>query len=118
LRELRYPKPYTRRVIDRLSKKFTDKLGFDTTKQSRPMILSELEEAVRERSLGIYSLRTLSELSSFVWSAKGKAEAQPGAHDDLVMSLALAVYVAGTLPKELRRVREEPYRPMVASTGY
>lgn len=118
LRELRYPKPYTRRVVDRLTKKFTDKLGFDTTKQSRPMILSELEEAIRERSLDIYSLRTLNELSSFVWSEKGKAEAQPGAHDDLVMSLALAVYVAGTMPKELRRVREEPHRPMVSATGY
>jgi hypothetical protein len=63
------------------------------------MILSELEEAVRERSLGIYSLRTLSELSSFVWSAKGKAEAQPGAHDDLVMSLLLPSMSPAPCPK-------------------
>lgn len=118
LRELRYPKPYTRRVVDRLTKKFTDKLGFDTTRQTRPLILSELEEAIREKSLGLYSLRTLNELSSFVWSEKGKAEAQPGAHDDLVMALALAVYVAGTLPKELRRVREKPHQPQFAATGY
>lgn len=118
LRELRYPRPYTRRVIDRLSKRFTDKLGFDTTKQSRPLMLSELEEAIRERSLGLYSLRTLSELSSFVWSDKGRAEAQPGAHDDLVMALAIAVYVAGTLPKELRRPIDPPYNPRFPATGY
>ena len=118
LRELRYPRPYTRRVIDRLSKRFTDRLGFDTNKATRPLILSSLEEAIRERSLGIYSLRTVAELGSFVWSDKEKAEAQPGAHDDLVMALALAVYVAGTLPKELRRPVVQRHEPQFSATGY
>lgn len=118
LRDMRYPKPYTRRVVDRLTKRFTDKLGFDTTKQSRNNILSELEESVRDGSLKVFGPRTLGEMAAFVVGDKDKAEAQPGAHDDLVMSLALAVYVAGTLPKELRRVREEPHRPQVAATGY
>lgn len=118
LRDLRYPRPYTRRVIDRLSKRFTDRLGFDTNKSTRPLILSELEEAIRERSIGIYSLRTTTELASFVWSEKGKAEAQPGANDDLVMALALAVYVAGTLPKELRRPVQAKHEPQFSATGY
>lgn len=118
LRELRYPRPYTRRVIDRLAKQFTDRLGFDTNKSTRPLILSELEEAVRERSLGIYSLRLMQELGSFVWTERGKAEAQPGAHDDLVMAMALAVYVAGTLPKELRRPTVAQHEPQFSATGW
>lgn len=118
LRELRYPKPYTRRVVDRLKKGFTDKLGFDTTTKSRPLILAALEEAIREREFGLYGMRTIAELSSFVFSDRGKAEAQPGAHDDLVMSLALAVYVRGTLPKEMRRVKQERYQPHSTVTGY
>lgn len=118
LREFRYPRPYTRSIMDRLSKKFTTKLGFDTNKSTRPLILAELEEALRERSLGMYGLRTHTELTSFVWSDRGKAEAQPGAHDDLVMALALAVYVAGTLPKELRRPIQQKHEPQFAATGY
>jgi hypothetical protein len=117
LREMRYPKPYTRRIVDRLTSKFTDKLGFDTTSKSRPLILSELEEAIRDREFGLYSLRTLNELSSFVWSEKGKAEAQPGAHDDLVMSWlwrSTFGHVAEGTPQGARRQAV----PQFSTTGY
>jgi phage terminase large subunit len=118
LREMKYPNPYTRRVVDRLTKRFTDKLGFDTTQKSRPLILSALEEAVRQREFGLYGMRTLAELSAFVWSDRGKAEAQPGAHDDLVMSLALAVWVRSTEPLRRERLKVKQYEPSLSVTGY
>lgn len=118
LRRMRYPRPYTRNIIDRLSKKFTDKLGFDTTNKTRPMILSLLEESIREKSLKLWSVRSVAEMGSFVWTDKGKAEAQPGMHDDLVMSLAMAVYICISQPKQVRRVVERPYQPQFTATGY
>lgn len=117
-RELRYPRPFTRSVVDRLSKKWTDRVGFDTTQRSRSLILSALEEAIRERELGLYSLRAVAEMSSFIIGDNGKPEARRGAHDDLVMALAIAVYVAQTQPKQLRRLREQKHEPRFTATGY
>jgi hypothetical protein len=117
-RELKYKNPYTRHVLDRIAKRFTDKAGFDTTSKTRPLILAALEEAIRERELGMYSLRTVSEMGSFVISDNGKPEARPGAHDDLVMALAMAVFVCQEQPKQLRRQRQEPHQPQFAATGW
>lgn len=117
-RELKYKNPYTRHVLDRISKKFTDKAGFDTTRNTRPLILAALEEAVRERELGLFSLRSVTEMGSFIINDNGKPEARPGSHDDLVLSLAMAVWVCQTQPKQLRKLREKPYQPAFAKTGY
>jgi hypothetical protein len=106
-RELKYKNPYTRHVLDRISKRFTDKAGFDTTRNTRPLILAALEEAVRERELGLFSLRAVGEMGSFVISDSGKPEARQGAHDDLVLSLAMAVWVCQTQPKQLRKLRDQ-----------
>lgn len=118
LKKLRYPNPYTKRVLDRLTRKWTDRTGWDTTMKSRVHMLSVLEQAIREQELGIYSLRTVSELGSFVWSEREKPEAQPGCHDDLVMALAIAVTVAVSMPRQLRRQREQPHQAQFAATGY
>jgi hypothetical protein len=124
LEKLSYRKVYTRRVEDRLAKKFTDVLGWDTNNASRSYMLDKLEEVLRERDLGLMSPRTLAELSSFVYPKKrGKGDfemsprAQPGANDDLVITLAIAVAVALKQPKELRRRRLRDRQPELV-TGY
>lgn len=117
-RELKYKNPYTRHVLDRIAKRFTDKAGFDTTKKTRPLILAALEEATRERELGMFSLRTVSEMGSFVIDDAGKPEARSGAHDDLVLALAMAVFVCQEQPKQLRKIRTPEYRPQFQATGY
>jgi hypothetical protein len=57
LKRLRYPKPWTRKVWDRLSRQWTDKTGWDTTQKSRFHMLDTLERVLREREFGLYSLR-------------------------------------------------------------
>lgn len=67
------------------------KLGFDTNTATRPKMLSELKEAIDKRLLGIYDKPTINELYSFILvqtSSAIKAQAEKGAHDDLVMSAA------------------------------
>jgi len=118
LKRYRYPKLYTKRTFDRLSQKFTEKTGFDTTVRIRYWILEVLETAVRERELGIYSLRTLGEMGTFVYSEREKPEAQPGHNDDLVLALAIGVKVTTDLPRELRKVKEKEYVPQFEVTGY
>ena len=119
LKRLHYPNLYTRKILDRLSKKWTDRTGWDTTVKTRAHMLDTLERVLRERELGLYSLRTVSELGTFVRDDAGRPAAQPGCNDDLVVSLAIAVTIAAELPRQLRRQRQEVYQPSVSSvTGY
>lgn len=53
LEHLKYRRVYTRRVEDRLAKKFTDVLGWDTQHASRMFMLDTLEEVLRERDFGL-----------------------------------------------------------------
>lgn len=118
LKRYRYPKLYTRRTFDRLSQQYTDRTGYDTTTRNRMVLLENLETVIREREFRIYSLRTVSELGTFVYSDRDKPEAQPGCNDDLVLALAIGVKVVTDLPRELIHAKEKPHVPQFSVTGY
>ena len=65
--------------------------GFQVTAQNREQILAQLEEAIRTNQIKINSQRTVNELTTFIITDGGKAAAERGQHDDLVMSLALGI---------------------------
>lgn len=69
-----------------------DEIGFQVTAKNREELLANLEEAIRTDLIKINSSRTCDELMTFIISDSGKVGAEKGHHDDLVMSLALAVY--------------------------
>jgi len=118
LKQLRYPKIYTRSTMDRLSKKWTDRTGWDTTTRTRMVVLEALETALREREFGLYSQRAIQEMGTFVYGDDEKAAAQPGCNDDMVMSLAIGVYITSQLPRQIKKPVEDTYVPQFAVTGY
>ena len=118
LKRYRYPRLYTRRVIDRLSQKWTDRTGFETQIRTRMMILETLETVLREREFKLYSLRCVNEMGTFVYSERDKPEAQPGCNDDLVLALAIGVHVAVGMPRQLRQQTERPYVPTLSAAGW
>ena len=67
--------------------------GWDTNTATRSPMLSQLKDAIDKRLLGIYDHETVKELYSFIvakTSTSWKAQAEKGAHDDLVISLGIA----------------------------
>ncbi len=67
------------------------KLGWDTNTATRPTMLQDLKDAIDHNALTIYDKPTITELYSFILAqttSTVKAQAEKGAHDDLVMSLA------------------------------
>lgn len=69
------------------------KYGWDTNTASRPAMLQQLKEAVDKKVIRLYDKKTIEEMYAFVvvqTSSAWKAQAEKGAHDDLVMSLAIA----------------------------
>ena len=69
--------------------------GFSTTSRTRPLIVSKLEEYIRGKSITIRSVRTIDELFTFIWN-NGRAEAMRGYNDDLVMALAIGLWIRDT----------------------
>ena len=118
LKRLHYPNIYTRKILDRLSKKWTDKTGWDTTSRTRAHMLDTLDRVLREQEFGLYGLRTLTELATFVYGKNNKPEAQEGMNDDLVISLAIAVTVGLDLPRQVKRLRQPTHQPQYSATGY
>ena len=64
----------------------TDVLGFRTTQVTKPLIVDELAEALRN-DLAMPDEATLAELKTFVRDQKGKMSGSP--HDDRTISLAI-----------------------------
>ena len=72
--------------------------GFTMSMKSRPLVIGKLDAYLREKSITIQGRRTLEEMRTFIWK-NGRAEAQGGYNDDLVMSIATACYVRDTALK-------------------
>lgn len=68
--------------------------GFRTTAITRPLILSQFKAAFREDPSIETNLETLLEMLSFIRNKNGRAEAEVGKHDDLVMAKSIAHYVS------------------------
>lgn len=76
----------------------SDKIGWETGEVSRQLLLSGLDNVIRQSMLFIHDPITQQELLTFVVNPRGKAEAQGGLHDDLVIALALVVVVMSRMP--------------------
>lgn len=69
------------------------RFGWDTNSSTRPAMLSQLKDAIDNKVLRIYDPQTIREMYAFILTqtaSSWKAQAEHGAHDDLIMSLAIA----------------------------
>lgn len=87
---LGYPNLYIREREDKNTGIYEKSYGFRTTSVTRPVIISKLIQIVRDEIELINDIDTLKEMLVFIKNEKGRAEAQEGEHDDLVMGLAIA----------------------------
>ena len=71
----------------------------------RVQIIASFEEAIRH-DFDIKSSRLLNEMNSFVY-INGRPDHQKGGHDDLIMSIAMAMYVAEASFSQLTKVTEQ-----------
>jgi len=90
-------------------------LGWTTSSASRPTMLAMLKEMVDGKLVRIYDKPTITEMFSFIvsqTSSSWKAQAESGAHDDLIMALAIAwqLYQTENPPPKPQKLPE--YKPM------
>ena len=69
--------------------------GFSMTMKTRPLVIAKLEEYFREKLVIAKSSRLIDELFVFIYN-NNRAEAMAGYNDDLVMSIAIGLWVRDT----------------------
>jgi len=97
-RNLYYSSKSENETVESYMNKFeNDKLvpGFTMSMKTRPLVIAKMMEYIRERSVKIRSKRLVEEMRVFIWR-NGKAQAQNGYNDDVVMSFATGLYVRDT----------------------
>lgn len=105
LERLKYPKQYVRVKEDKYTKKTDKSFGFKTTTVSRPRILGQLQAIIKESIELLVDIDTLKEGLTFIRNEKGRAEAQQGYHDDLIMALAIAYDIR--TQQSMKRISKE-----------
>ena len=71
----------------------------------RVQIISSFEEALRH-GFKVYSPRLLGEMNTFVY-INGRPDHMKGHHDDLIMSISMALYVGQNAYNQLEKVTEQ-----------
>lgn len=86
-----------------------NRYGWDTNGATRPVMISELRTAVHQELIKVYDAQTYAEMLSFIVK-NGKPQAERNAHDDLIMSLAIAWQIYQMNPKkEVLAVQHQQY---------
>lgn len=108
LERLGYDKQYIRQSEDTFTHKIQNAYGFKTTSATRPVIIGNLVQIIRDGIELINDKDTLEEMLTFVRNEKGRAEAQQGSHDDLIMALAIAYYIR---EQQSVKIEAQPWQP-------
>jgi hypothetical protein len=82
-----------------------DKIPGINFNNKRVQIIASFEEAMRH-DFKIYSSRLFNEMNTFIY-VNGRPDHQKGHHDDLIMSIAMATYVAESSFSSLTKVTEQ-----------
>ena len=91
LQWLRYPKLYEREVPDNYTGLMRKAFGYHTNSMTRPLIVAGLVTYFRDFLQYVHDADTLREALTFIRNEKGRAEAEVGEHDDLLMGLGIAL---------------------------
>jgi len=85
--------------------KINEKIPGINFNSKRVQIIAAFEEALRH-DFKIRSLRLFNELGTFVY-VNGRPDHQKGQHDDLIMAMAMSIYVGESSFSQLEKVTEQ-----------
>jgi len=88
---------YRRKEVDKVTNKPSYQYGWNTNSKTRPLMISEYEEAIRKGFISEISEEQRTELLTFVYNEKNKPEADSTSHDDAIMADSIC-----------RQMRKEP----------
>lgn len=101
--KMRYNNMYRRQQFDKVTNSITEVIGWKTSQVTKPKLVDNLEQAVREESIKIRSYALMQELKTFVQTdvpGKQGFGAEGSAKDDRVIAAGLALQGIKNLPSQ------------------
>jgi len=89
---------YHREEFDKSVGKRLKKLGWRTTRQSKPLLINHFQELLRKKNPQVRTRATAEEFKTFIYSDEARKSgmgAKIGFHDDRIISLLLAFFEPG-----------------------
>ncbi len=105
LNNLGYMSLFRQRYYDKIARDWTRRLGWKTTKTSKPFMVDEFIRALREEEVGLSTAATVGQMFTFVHTdepGRHGMGAETGQRDDRLISAMLAWQGLQDLPKEFR----------------
>jgi len=90
LERLHYPRQYTRRRYDDITKDYQLKHGWKTDGNTRPLIIDKEVHLIEDNIDLFNDIPMLEECLTFVYDDKGRPDAMSGKHDDALLSDMIA----------------------------
>lgn len=105
LQELGYGNLYTRKTLNQIGPGLTERIGWHTDRQSRPLLFQDMLRCLRTGTTIPHDLELLRELSVFTWDDNGQPTAG-NSHDDRAFAYMIAIQCqrqigAGRSPDEV-----------------
>lgn len=116
--EYEYPNLYIREKEDDYTGKKQKSFGFRTDRNTRPLILAELQRIFNEEIDNIVDVDILKEGLVFVKNEKGRPEALVGCHDDLIMCTAITYYISGQQVRSVAKVEKKELQDVYEALGF
>ena len=92
LRQLIYPSMYFRPArFETMSQTSSDKIGWKTTKVTKPLLIDDLAQMLRDNIITVHSKKLLDEMTVFVYNDNGNPVPQEGFHDDVIMAAGIGL---------------------------
>ncbi len=89
-----YPNLYFQKRPVKRNEKRTDKLGWNTNKNTKELMISDMNIAFINKQLKLTDDVTINECKTYQYDEQDRMNAQAGFHDDTVISLGIAWQVA------------------------
>ena len=91
LKQMLYPSLYFRPSrFDSIGNPWSDKLGWKTTKVTRPILIDEFEQMTREGNLKLHSKETVDEMTVFIFNEANNMVCMDSYNDDCIFATAIA----------------------------
>jgi hypothetical protein len=90
LKQLLYPSLYFRPAkFETIASPWSDKLGWKTTKLTRPLLIDDFAQAIRDDVITLHSKELINEMSVFVYDSGNNMVPMEGFHDDCIFAAGI-----------------------------
>jgi hypothetical protein len=117
--DFHYTFTYFRKKHEHRDEGNTDRLGWDTNRATKPVLIEGGKELLREETHGLRSRRTVREMQTYIRLSTGKMVPERGKFSDLLMAWLIAQQVAIEKPiRKKKSDRKNQADPMMRYSAY